>query len=397
MESKRSDNRRRRVLYDEAVQQSASAPPIDSDAENSTAKRRRSNNYGSRRGQQLKTSDLIPTRWLTFSLIATCSLAVIGFLNLLQWVATWPSDAIDPVARAAFSLNAPNSLAAWFSSVGFISATLFGLQIFAMRRHRRDDYRGTYRVWLVLTPIFLLASLQCIVPLERIGATFLSKAIRSPAFVPGEMGLVGLKLTFLTAVFVRMVIEIRHSRSATALLVVAFLTFCSSALLDVPAIAQYLVPEARVFTNNLFLFGCLALLNSVIAYSRFVNLDMQGLLARRTGRSKKRRSRSANQRDRRRSTAGSSKSDARKLDDSGDRWSQSEKASTSPPPASSSPVRDNQKLGPLKAKIDAIKSSQDEADDEAWEDDDNSEDNSTSRLSKAERRRLKKLQRRHAA
>jgi hypothetical protein len=202
MESNRSDNRRRRVLIDESVQKSASAL-VAGAAEVAAPRRRRSNNYLSRRGQQLKTSDLIPTRWLTFGLIATSSLGVLALLNFLQWIATLPSEAIDLVARQAFTITAPSSVAAWVEAVAFILASLFGLQIYAMRRHRRDDYRGTYRVWLMLTVVFLVASLQCIVPLGQIGGTLLSKAIRSPVFYPGEKGLLTLKLVLLTVVTMR--------------------------------------------------------------------------------------------------------------------------------------------------------------------------------------------------
>ncbi len=396
MESKRSDNRRRRVLYDEAVQ-NASAPLAGASGDAAQSKRRRSNNYVARRSQQLKTSDLIPIRWLTYGLIAAGSLATIGILNALQWIASIPGDVIDPFTRQAFSLTGPNSIASWCSAVGFILASLFGLQIFAMRRHRRDDYRGTYRVWLVLCSIFVIASLQCIVPLERIGATLLAKTIRSPVFVPGEFGIVGLKLAFLAAVFVRMVIEIRHSRSATCLLVVTFLTFAFAAALEVPIVAQALVPDAHYITDNLFLFGCFALLNSVIAYSRYVSLDVQGRLARRLNRSRKRSGRKGNQRDRRRTAAATSRQTSPVDDESEEKWSDSEEGSTSAPPSTSN-ARDNQKSSPLKSKMDAMKSNREDEDDESWEDEGDSESSSNSRLSKAERRRLKKSQRqRHAA
>ncbi len=395
MESKRSDNRRRRVLYDEAVQ-SPSAPLADANGDPGQTKRRRSNNYVARRTQQLKTSDLIPIRWLTYGLIAAGSLATIGVLNALQWIASIPSDLIDPMTRQAFSLTAPNSIASWCSAVGFILASLFGLQIFAMRRHRRDDYRGTYRVWLMLSSIFVIASLQCIVPLEKIGAALLAKAIRSPVFVPGEIGIVGLKLAILAAVFARTVIELRHCRSATCLLVVTFLTFAFAISLEVPAVAQALVPEAQFITDNLFLFGGFSLLNSVIAYSRYVSLDVQGRLARRLKRSRKRSGRKGNQRDRRRTAAVTSRTTSPANDDSDENWSESDrKSSSTPPPSSTS--RGNEKPSPLKSKMEAMKSAQEEEDDDAWDDEDDSESSSNSRLSKAERRRLKKSQRQRNA
>jgi hypothetical protein len=194
----------------------------------------------------------------------------------------------------------------------------------------------------------------------------------------------------------RTLFEIRACRSATPLFIVAALAFAGAACMEVSSIAQYLAPSAVWAANNLFLFATLALLNSVIAYSRFVNLDMQGRLVRRAGRWRKSRGRGFALRNKRGSSSSRSKSNA--TDDSDESWSDAEEASSGPPPSQSHSSA-AQKSSPLKAKMDAMKSNSQDSDDEDWEDDDDESDNSgTSRLSKAERRRLKKLQRqRHAA
>ena len=49
---------------------------------------------------------------------------------------------------AAFDLGGKGSLAAWFSSLMLLAASLVAVLVYTVRRHRMDDYRGRYRVWL---------------------------------------------------------------------------------------------------------------------------------------------------------------------------------------------------------------------------------------------------------
>lgn len=405
MESKRSDNRRRRVLCDEAVQQAPAVPDALSDG--STGKRRRSNNYP-RGNYQLKTSDLIPTRWLSFGLIAASSILLLGVVNLLDWLATRPSTVLDGAAAAALGLTAPNGLAAWLTIVVYFLACLFALQTFAIRRHRRDDYRGTYRVWLALAAVLLLASLQNAVPLDHILGLLVTKAIQLPAFASVELAGISLKIFLLFAIAGRLFIEIRHCRLASLLLVVSLAAHALVALWGLPAVQTGWLANATWLTNNLPLFGALAVLHCVLAYSRFVCLDAQGMLSRRVSRKRKRKrkSRVSKQRSLRSQPATpaseSPRSQPAPQPVASTRPATPTSHSTSKPAAPTPPTqsRDASKLGPLASKINAMKSNTNISDDdEDWEDDD-SDSNSTSqqRLSKAERRRLKKLHRqRHAA
>ena len=49
---------------------------------------------------------------------------------------------------AAFELGGKGSLAAWFSSLALLAASLVAVLVYTVRRHRMDDYHGRYRVWL---------------------------------------------------------------------------------------------------------------------------------------------------------------------------------------------------------------------------------------------------------
>ena len=53
-------------------------------------------------------------------------------------------------------MAAEGSLAAWFSSLLLLGAALATLVVYAVRRHRADDYRGRYRLWLAAAVCWLL-------------------------------------------------------------------------------------------------------------------------------------------------------------------------------------------------------------------------------------------------
>src|SRR4029077_11965570 len=52
------------------------------------------------------------------------------------------------------------SLTGWFSSLVFTLAAGAGVVIYSIRRHRMDDYRGSYRLWLWCAAAWLVMSID---------------------------------------------------------------------------------------------------------------------------------------------------------------------------------------------------------------------------------------------
>ena len=57
---------------------------------------------------------------------------------------------------AALDIAAKGSLACWFSSLLLLAAAVMAMLVYAVRRHRTDDYQGRYRVWLWAAGCWLL-------------------------------------------------------------------------------------------------------------------------------------------------------------------------------------------------------------------------------------------------
>ena len=62
------------------------------------------------------------------------------------WMLDRVADGGAPVA--ALDLAAKGSLGCWFSSLLLLAAAAVAILVYAVRRHRTDDYQGRYRIWL---------------------------------------------------------------------------------------------------------------------------------------------------------------------------------------------------------------------------------------------------------
>ena len=79
------------------------------------------------------------------------------------------------IAAAAGCLDprSMQSLAGWLAQVSLGVATAVALIVRLMRRHRRDDYNGRYRAWGWLAGLFVITACAGLVPIGRlVGAAF---------------------------------------------------------------------------------------------------------------------------------------------------------------------------------------------------------------------------------
>lgn len=161
--SRKRDDRRRRVLRDERP----------GEEEGGDAVRRRSSRrvrlrYGAaaRRRHQPAIVDLLPLSvrsfWLaSIGLLLTTAAIVALVWNLLQ---SQTVETADSIGSNPFEQTNALGLAARLSqwcAVGLCLATsVVAFQIFLVRRHRRDDYQGHYTVWLWSALAIVLASAE---------------------------------------------------------------------------------------------------------------------------------------------------------------------------------------------------------------------------------------------
>jgi len=78
--------------------------------------------------------------------------------------------------ETCFDPHGATSLQAWLAQFNLLLAASVALIVRLMRRHRRDDYEGRYRAWGWLAGLFLITACAGVVPLGRLVGTAVTDA-----------------------------------------------------------------------------------------------------------------------------------------------------------------------------------------------------------------------------
>ncbi len=219
-------DRRRRVLKDEvlAASNNHSAMRAAADASSDDAPR-----YSDAAGVENhpQVTDFIPRRYRTIATLVLIGVGTTTVLAALDYFAGAIAQASGARAVNAIVMTAPGSLASWLSAVLLLIASGTCLLTYSIRRHRIDDFRGRYRVWLGASIACLTMSANSVTGLHQTLADVLShttgwSALRDNAgwwlMVPG--------LPILWVLF-RAVFDVRECRLAAALALIGLHELCN--------------------------------------------------------------------------------------------------------------------------------------------------------------------------
>ena len=278
----RRNDRRRRLMNDEFV------PTIElgnlaqrtdqNDSADDAGAKRRTYASGADRRNQLRTTDLFPKRtWIivTFGLLLV---SLIVAINVLAWNADSWRSVIGPEGVGALQLGGNGTLASWFTCFLMVSVALVSLQIYAMRRHRCDDYVGTYRMWMWFPPVFVIASMASIVDVVAIARNVFDSTL-GMSLPEGSLIPFVAVLVLLAALAGRVLYEVKESRAAVAMLVVAWMSLAISVTMQTQLVGNQIAAfDRQVVLGNSYLVAAVALLIGHLFYSRFVYLHAHGLI-----------------------------------------------------------------------------------------------------------------------
>jgi hypothetical protein len=238
--------------------------------------------------------DLLPSRLVGIGIVVAGGLTLVGALAAgAVWSPTLSNQGNVP-GGGLFDLSSGANASRWFSSTLLTLAGIACLFLFALRRHRVDDYHGRYRVWL-------WSALACLAVSFGEGTNFsgmvrrlcdlaasasnVDAALAWRIFVAGVLALCG----------VRLLLEMRRCRSAVALV-----SLTTIAVLGATASAHgwmtFVAPQDQwTVARSCWLSAYVFLLGTLLVYARYVILEIEGKVAVRlaTVRQKKRKKKSA--------------------------------------------------------------------------------------------------------
>jgi hypothetical protein len=287
------NGRRRRVLNEEVLSASASHLAVHAmarDDEASDAPR-----YSDAAGVENhpQVTDFVPRRYRTIALLLLGGISTSCVLGLLDYFHPPIAARLGLAHVVALDMTAGNSISAWVQSIVSLGSSGLCLLIYSIRRHRIDDIRGRYRIWQAAMVACLLLSVNSVAGLHQTVADVLGNLTGWTALPGGAIWWLVLGGVPVVWIVVRTLLDIRECRLSSALLVGAVVCYLVSvtSFLGVQSLgnARFEV----VVTNTTLLLGHWLVFAAAVSQARFVILDAQGLIAIRQRVVRQLKSRSA--------------------------------------------------------------------------------------------------------
>ena len=273
------DDRRRRLLTDEAATQGEASGDLS--GRRRAAPRHKSEHYGDAEflDKARRVVDLVPRGLVAWLFLVLAGVTLIVGLEALY--ASLPDLCAAGQTITAFDLAAEGSLATWFSSLTLLGAASAALVVYAVRRHRTDDYRGRYRLWLGVAGCWFLLATDEAASLHEAFQT-LAVSLSGTALVgDGAIWWIMTYALFGGAIGLRTALDMRESRLSLTVFILATAAFVADVLFRLnvvvcpTATARVMAIEGAEMAAYLLLFAAMGL------YARHVLLDAEGLLGRK--------------------------------------------------------------------------------------------------------------------
>jgi hypothetical protein len=280
------DGRRRRVLNDEVRAASGISLAAGAAAADPNAPR-----YGEQAGVEHhpQVTDFVPRRKRALLAMLTATLGAAAAAQALMQFAPQVASAV-PGMTAEASEQLAGGMTAWVSAMALLAAAGLARVIYSLRRHRVDDYRGRYRVWRWVGWTAMAASFDAVVGLHHVAAAAANTATGWSLTAGGAEWWLAPAVLVGGWIFVRMALDMAESRRSLAPTLAGAACYGLAAAGVLGWSPAVLGDSAGVLVNSLPLAGHAFVLAGLMSFARYVVLDVQGLIdhaPRRTAKPKK--------------------------------------------------------------------------------------------------------------
>jgi hypothetical protein len=287
------NGRRRRVLNEEVLSASSSHAVLrafDRDDASREAPR-----YSDAAGVEHhpQVTDFVPRRYRTIGLLLLVGGLAASGLALLHYFAPAVAASVGSADVARFEINSPGHLAGWVEAITLLVASVTCALVYSIRRHRIDDIRGRYRIWLAASAACLVLSANSVAALHQVLAHSLGHATGWTALRGDAVWWLLVGGPPLAWIVARAIFDTLECRLAVSLLLAALLSYATSATSYFGLVAGLDQRSEPMITGTAILAGHWLLMLGIVSYARFVILDAQGLIAARPRVARKKKARAA--------------------------------------------------------------------------------------------------------
>lgn len=264
--------RRRRVLNDE-VRSAAGATAYE--AFDPDAPR-----YGEQANieNHPQVTDLIPRRKLAVLATILAGVGTAAAATAIGHFAEPISNALPGVAASELRDGMAAGVKAWSIAVAMLMIAMMAKLTYSLRRHRVDDYAGRYRVWKWIGCGALAMSVNAVAPVHgllaksAVAATGWSLTSAGSEWWLAPLAIVG------SWIFVRLVLEVKESRSTLAILLTAAACYGVATATVLGLVPNAAAEWVGIAANAMPLVGATFSLAASMVFARYVVLDVQGLI-----------------------------------------------------------------------------------------------------------------------
>jgi hypothetical protein len=277
------DDRRRRSLVEDSSTDLDSSPP----AKTRSRSTKSAETYTdlARTENHARWSDYVPRRNWTLATLLVVGMSVIAGLEVSYYFAArstlWSSGSLG-----ALDLESTNSIAGWLAALTLFSSAVISLLIYSVRRYRTDDYRGRYRVWLWAAVVWVVMSIDVVADLR---SAIIALCISLSGWTGPMEGLTWWLAPWslvLLYIGLRMLFDVRACRSATVSMLVAGGGLTATFVLpQVPLRIES--TQMTMLTAGCSLVATWLLFFANTAFARHVLLDAHGQLPLRVPKPKR--------------------------------------------------------------------------------------------------------------
>ena len=269
-------DRRRRVLVDESRnEQLLTRPRIFRSDDDGPLSRY---NESALRAINAPIASYLPFRQFTLCVWFLVGLIPILGLMLLDQrrfvLAKW----LGEDALRIFDMRAHGSLASWCASLAFALVALLILAIYSVRRHRRDDYRAKFAVWQWILPVAILASVDSVTGLHNLVQGAISYAFGHSTLGNGAAWWVAGWAILIGLATFRLSFEMSASRKSIAWMIAGTACYLWCGAVQLELTGQASSPWAHSSQLPLLLLGHHFTLFSLVSYARDVIREAMGLV-----------------------------------------------------------------------------------------------------------------------
>lgn len=220
--------------------------------------------------EQLRVTDFVPRRYITLLLWFLVAVTVVtGLEALYAWMPEIAKHTTDG-RIAALDLDSEGSLGAWFSSFILQLAAAMALVVFAIRRHKEDDYHGRYRIWVWAAVCWQMMSIDESASLHEGFKELMTLTTGQRVLGDGSIWWVAAYALVLGTMGVRLVLEMRICRSSTTGLFLAALCYVAAVVAQLGVIVPDLGARAVMVEEGCEMAGGVFLLLAMSLHARYV-------------------------------------------------------------------------------------------------------------------------------